>query len=402
VAKSSKFFRSHSRGFLRVLAYVGLLLYFTLLLGKALYLPVALVVSSGSGTVVPRRDLVFGVADYVLSPANGSRVLVCLPEAWATACFTGYYVSSGNGRWAYLVGNGNGFLRVGLNGNGVRVYTVALTAPYVVWVPALALYLAYLAYELVGSVRLGYRLPLRDPRVMGLALLIVLSLNSILVGALYVDQATPRYSVPGVGVRWWFDLESSTLTVELDLGGVYTLVNASCSLRPEMASSNRWNHGNNLGNYVLDTRIVGVSTVVVAVPWYVYEYLYSRVVLEPTPLVPANLSYYATLPVSCTFRLDKGVLQATFLAEFYWRDLEVSVEGALARVRNPNPVRVEARAFVVDLGRGSVAGRVDLELEPLGAAELDLGTYGPGRYRVVVQYVLLGLGRSRVAYVEVP
>ena len=45
---------------------------------------------------------------------------------------------------------------------------------------------------------------------------------------------------------------------------------------------------------------------------------------------------------------------------------------------------------------------MDLELEPLGAAELDLSTYGPGRYRVVVQYVLLGLGRSRVAYVEVP
>jgi len=399
VVKRKEFFRARSRGVLRVLAYVGLLIYFTLLAGKALYLPVALAISSGSGTVVPRWDLVFGLAEYVSRPANGSRVLACFPEAWATACFTGYYVSNGNGRWVDVIGYSNGFLRVGLNGNGVRVYSVALTAPYTVWVPVLALYLTYLAYELVGSIRLGYRLPLRDPRVAGLALLLALSLNAILVGALYVDQATPRYSAPGIGVRWSFDLESSTLTAELDLGGIYTLVSASCSLRPEPASNNG---GSSSGNYVFDTRIVGGSTVVVVVPRYVYEHLYSTVVLKPVPPVPANLSYYTALPVSCTFRLDKGVLQATFLAEFYWRDLAVSVDGALVRVGNPNPVRVGARAFVMDLNRGSIVGSLDLELEPLGAVELDLSGYGPGRYRVVVQYTLLGLGRSRVAYVEVP
>jgi hypothetical protein len=147
--------------------------------------------------------------------------------------------------------------------------------------------------------------------------------------------------------------------------------------------------------------VVKSNTILVVIPGYVYEYLYNKTILEPIPLLPANLLVYATIPVSCEFRLDKGVLRATFIAEFYWRDLVVSVRGSLVEIYNPNPVSLEAGVFIIDVERGRAVSSASVVLKPLSTTTLDLSVHGAGNYRVTVQYTLLGLRRSRVAYVVV-
>jgi hypothetical protein len=212
-----------------------------------------------------------------------------------------------------------------------------------------------------------------------------------------VDQATPRYAIPGVTVKHSFHLENNTLVITLDLSGVYVLESVKCVFKTIEYNSS----SNNLVNSVLESRVVENSTILVVIPNYVYEYLYNKTVLEPIPLLPANLSVYATIPVSCEFRLDKGVLQATFIAEFYWRDLVVTARDAVAEIYNPNPISLEARVFITNIDRGRVVSSTSIVLKPLSTITLDLSEYGTGNYRVTVQYTLLGLGRSRVAYVMV-
>jgi len=378
-------------------------LYFLLFTGKAFYLPLSLTVASSSNYVVSEWGLIVGVAGYLYKPTNNTPVLVCYSEAWSTPCFTGVYVVNSNGRGYILVlsnnngNNGRGLLYPLNNNNNGRVYSIVATVPYTVWVPILVVYFALLSYALMRSVKASYKLALREHRVLGLALVLVLSINTILVGAVYVDQATPRYAIPGVTVKHSFHLENNTLVITLDLSGVYVLESVKCVFKTIEYNSS----SNNLVNSVLESRVVENSTILVVIPNYVYEYLYNKTVLEPIPLLPANLSVYATIPVSCEFRLDKGVLQATFIAEFYWRDLVVTARDNVAEIYNPNPISLEARVFITNIDRGRVVSSTSIVLKPLSTITLDLSEYGAGNYRVTVQYTLLGLGRSRVAYVMV-
>jgi len=372
--------------------------------GKAFYLPLSLTVAPSSNHVVSEWSLIVGVAGYLYKPTNNTPVLVCYGEAWSTPCFTGVYVVNSNGRGYVLVlsnNNGNGNSGRGLlyplnNNNNGRVYSIVATVPPTAWIPILVVYFALLSRASVRSVKASYKLALIEHRVLGLALVLVLSINTILVGAVYVDQATPRYAVPGVTVKHSFHLENSTLVVTLDLSDVYVLESAKCVFNSKQTSNS-----NNRVNSVLESRVVNDNTILVVIPGYVYEYLYNKTILEPIPLLPANLSVYATIPVSCEFRLDKGVLRATFIAEFYWRDLVVSVRDSLVEIYNPNPVSLEAGVFIIDVERGRAVSSASVVLKPLSTTTLDLSVHGAGNYRVTVQYTLLGLRRSRVAYVVV-
>lgn len=362
--------------------------------------------ASSSNSVVSQWDLIVGVAGYVSKPVNNTPVLVCLSEAWNTPCFTGTYITSSNGKGYVLVHNGNNNNRGSLyplNNNNVRVYSIISAIPRVVWISLLALYFTLLSILLVKSIEIGYKLSLRDSRVFVLALVLSLSVNSILVGGVYIDQATPRYTIPGVSVNWSFHYENSTLVVILDLGEIYTLVNTTCVLKlAETGNKSDFANNKNTGiNSVLEVQVVSNNTVLVIIPGYAYEYLYNKTVLEPIPLTPVNLSVYATIPVSCKFKLDKGVLQATFIAEFYWRDLVLGVRDTLVEIHNPNQVFIETKIYILDLERGVIVNTTSVCLKPLDTINLDLSIYGTGKYRVLVQYTLLGLRRSRVAYVDV-
>ncbi|MCC6009992.1 MAG: hypothetical protein LM588_03240, partial [Fervidicoccaceae archaeon] len=277
----------------------------------------AFIITTSGNHVASQWSLVVGLADYVVKPGNQSGVLVCRVEAWSTPCFMGLYVLNGNGvnGGSVLVGNGNGWTRVGLNGNHVRLYSVVASLPIYIWLPLLTLYFALIAYILLREVRRGYVHPLRDTRVLGLAILMAISINNILVGALYVDQATPRYSLPGISVEWGFNLENSTVSAKLLLGGFYILESAACSYSPIGANT----------SYPLETIIVSGDTVVATIPSTIYEQVYKSRVLDPTLPIPANLSVYEAIPVKCRFTLDKGVFEASYLAVFYWRDLVVRV-----------------------------------------------------------------------------
>ncbi|MCI4437008.1 MAG: hypothetical protein JHC33_09405 [Ignisphaera sp.] len=348
----------------------------------------AFIITTSDNLLAPQWSLVVGLADYMVKPGNQSGVLVCRVEAWSTPCFMGLYILNGNGvnGGSVLVGNGNGWTRVGLNGNHVRLYSVVASLPIYIWLPLLTLYFALIAYILLREVERGYVHPLRDSRVLGVATLIAISINSILVGALYVDQATPRYSLPGISVEWGFNLENSTVSAKLLLSGFYILHSATCSYSPIGGNT----------SYPLETIIVSGDTVVATIPSNIYEQVYKSRVLDPTPPIPANLSVYEAIPVKCRFTLDKGVFEASYLAVFYWRDLVVRVVDSSVVVDNPNPVGVNASIYVVDLERGRLLNSTSVFLEPLSSVRIDLGLYGAGVYRVIVQYNLLGLVRTRV------
>jgi hypothetical protein len=268
----------------------------------------------------------------------------------------------------------------------VRLYSVVASLPIYIWLPLLTLYFALIAYILLREVERGYVQPLRDPRVLGVAILIAISINSVLVGALYVDQATPRYSLPGISVEWGFNLENSTVSAKLLLSGFYILQSAMCSYSPIGANT----------SYPLETIIVGGDTVIATIPSTIYEQVYKSRVLDPTPPIPANLSVYEAIPIKCRFTLDKGVFEASYLAVFYWRDLIVRVVDSSVLVDNPNPVGVNASIYIMDLERGRLVNSTSVLVEPLSSVWIDLGLYGAGVYRVIIQYNLLGLVRTRV------
>jgi len=94
--------------------------------------------------------------------------------------------------------------------------------------------------------------------------------------------------------------------------------------------------------------------------------------------------------------LIKGVFEASYLAVFYWRDLIVHAVDSSVLVNNPNPVGVNASIYVMDLERGRLLNSTSVLVKPLSSVWIDLGLYGAGVYRVIVQYNLLGLVRTRV------
>lgn len=334
--------------------------------------------------------------------------MVCRVEAYGTPCFTGLYINNGvNGDGGGFVlvanGNGNGWLRVSLNGNGFRVYSVVATIPFIVWIPALGAYFTIIGLLLWRGVGLGTKQVLQEPRVISLGLLLALSVNTLLVGAVYVDQATPRYSVPGISIDWSFDLETSTVTAKLNLGGMYTLLNATCKYLPPGATGGfNNNNNNNRASWAIETQVVNTTTVVAIIPRSAYEEYFNSRVLEPVPPIPAYLSVYEAMLIHCEFRLDKGVFRASYVATFYWRDLSVHVNGSRVVIYNPNPVSINTTLHIVDLESRGVVYSGALSIEALSREEVDLANYGPSVYRVVVQYILLGLARSRVVEVAVP
>lgn len=238
-----------------------------------------------------------------------------------------------------------------------------------------------------------------------------LTLNIILVGAVYVDQATPRYYLPGVSVEWGFNLDNSTLLARLDLNNVYTLLNATCWYKPPGVTNgfstngngngNGRNNGSNGVNHYLETLIVDSSTVVAIIPWSVYEEYFNNRVLEPTLPIPAYLSVYEAIPVYCEFKLDKAVFKASYLITFYWRDLVIHSEGSRIIISNPNPVSINASIHILDLKKGRFIYSNSTVINSLGKEVFDLSSYEPSIYRVVVQYRILGLVRSRIVEVEV-
>lgn len=379
-------------------------------MGKAFYLPVTLVVSTSDTIASSRWGLLIGLAEYVSKPVNQSEVLVCRVEALSTPCFTGLYIVNGvngNGRGFVYVsnGNGNGGLRVSLNGNHVRIYSVIASIPPYVWIPILVVYFALLAYVLWKNTRMGYLRVLSESRVIEFGLLMAITLNVILVGAVYVDQATPRYYLPGVSVEWSFNLDNSTLIARLNLNNVYTLLNATCWYKPPGVvngfATNSNSNGSNGVNYPLETLIVDLSTIVAIIPRSVYEEYFNNRILEPVSPVPAYLSVYEAIPVYCEFKLDKAVFKASYLITFYWRDLVVRSEGSRVVISNPNPVSINASIHVLDLKKGHFVYSNNMTISALGEEVFDLSSYEPGVYRVIVQYKMLGLVRSRIVEVEV-
>jgi hypothetical protein len=384
-------------------------------LGKPLVLPLGLLISPLDNSFIRRFDL------GLITPVNGnsvepgSLVLACLPGWWNTACILGRYVVNSNGlgyletvfngvngenqRRIYLVGNG-------VNGaNGFRLFRVVLVVPREVWIPLVAL----VAFIPLAKITFS----LRKMRALGEystflpALSIVLLVNTMIAGGMFVEQSTPQYTIPGVEAVPEFYLENSTVVVRLRTGDYYTLLNASCTATVGVGNGvnriNNYNNGNN-GNrrtFTISTEIIDKELIVLRVPWELYEEAYnSRFIPSDLPLIPSYLVLEEVIPFRCKLYLDKGEMILAFTIRFKWSDLVLRYEDGSVVVVNENPVDLNATAVIVDLDRETVVYSTRFTVSKLSSYTVNLGELGVRRARVYVLYEFLGLTRSVSAYVE--
>lgn len=327
-----------SRFLIPVSLALGLAL-LALLLGKLLWLPVALVGPS------PSSPAFVGVASY--TPLPGRATLYCW-DPLRTAC---------------RVGEGAAL--------GSPVYRVVLEVPTALWLLAVALTVVLLACSALA-------LAPRGLKALSAIALALLAINSTAIGSLYVDQSPIAYRLPEVGLRSVrIDLESGLFVVELDLEG-FDLRSASCTLE---------------GFGPLETSAAG-GVVRARIPREYFEWLYSvrsaeRPYIPPTP--PASI--HEIVSISCSMDLDGGRLEGRYAASFAWREPDIEVSGSRVLVSNRNPVPLEVVVTVVDKSRLLIVERSRKTIDPLGVLVVEVP--GPGVYEVRISYVFLGAERAR-------
>jgi len=375
-------------------------------LGKPLVLPLGLLISPVDNSFIRRFDL------GLITPVNGnnvepsSLVLACLPGWWNTACILGRYVANNNGL-GYLESifngvNGDNQRRVYLVGNevngasGFRLFKVVLVVPREMWIPLVALVAFIPLAKITRSLR--KKRALGEHSTFLPALSIVLLVNTMITGGMYVEQSTPQYTIPGVEAVPEFYLENSTVVIRLRTGNYYTLLNASCTATVGVENSV---NSNNRRSFIIPLEIIDGELIVLRVPWELYEAAYySRFIPRDLPLIPSYLVLEEVIPFRCKLYLDKGEMMHVFTIRFKWSDLVLHyVEGSVVVV-NENPIDLNATIVIVDLDREAIAYFDKFTLNRLGSYMVNLGEIGVRRARVHVLYEFLGLTRSVSTYVE--
>lgn len=405
---SSKARRSNL-GITRILRY-GLIVFTILLtLGKPLMLPIGLTISPSSNAQVGRLDLLL-ITPFDFSGSNrGDLVLACRSGWWNTACLLGVYDDGNNGVASIsLLGNGDSRRGVIFLNGDLGLFKVVARIPGVIWIPLFALYCIYLVLEVKKA--LGrYRVLGENYSLAALAIVLV-AVNTFIVGATYVDQVSVVYALPGVSVRDEFFLDNSTLLVKLETGDRYILRGAECRILVNGVNGASLNVGkNNNGDdnglnsrgYILRTRPVDQGTILVEIPLEIYDRLFNETRLDELPIMPAVVMREALIPIYCKFFFDKFEYVFYTRARFSWRDLDIYFEDhRLLIVDNRNPVSISINLTIFDLDREVVVHRDSYVIPKLGSIELNMLELSLRRARVIVEYEFLGLHRVRVGYYE--
>lgn len=309
--------------------------------GKLAFLPVALVGPAGSDS-----PAFMGLARYV-PLASGDKVLYCV-DLLRTAC-----VLSRGGRVVY----------------GTPCYTVLVEIPGWLW--ALAVVSATLTplSAAVMAKRFG---------VVSGVIAALLALNLAAVGSLYVSQEGPQVALKGVELRRaGLNPVDGAYEVELELGA-YEILGATCALEG-YGTTKTWVDGNVLK---------------VGIPREYFEWLYRIKSAERVYLPPPPASVYQAFKVYCSTNLDKGRLEATYVATIIWKEPLVLAEGSRVAVVNWNPVGIKVKLEAVSRHAG-VSWIHEAEVEPLGELSVDLSGLLPSdRYEVRVRYEFVGVLRA--------
>lgn len=394
-------------------------------------LPIGVALSPVSNSHVNRLDLMIIVPGYATSMNRGDLVLACRGGWWNTACVIGILNGNGNNggngnnsnglAWVSVISNGNG-LRGSLPVNGeIRLFRIVWRIPGEVWIPALTMYLYYLAIETKKIFRKN-RVLGENTSIVSLTAVITV-INAFIVGSTFVDQVTVAYALPEVRVSETFYLHNSSLIIRLSTQGDYILLSAECNLTLNGANgvnngANRTNgvNGNGLrvnnrngngfnGNGQRTTRlhvtIIDQRTILVEIPFEVYYVLFNRTRVTDLPVMPAMMSKEAQIPVRCRLGFDKFEMQFTLYAVFYWRDIDIRIRNLRwLQIENTNPVDINVTLTIFDIDKNKIVLREAIEIPRLTSLEFDLWELNLSRARVILEYELLGLYRMRIGYYD--
>jgi len=376
----------------RLIATAVLVLIVVLFLGKALRLPVALFVASSSSMEpwAEAGSIVLGVATYIKSFRAGDVVLWCW-DWLRTACILGRVQSVVQG-FVTLKGDSNPAPTTLLDGSRVSYVAVAAVSPRI-WVPVFAAILSVLAYFSLrnrnknNSNSSNNRGKNANRRLYaGFAVLLVV--NFLATGAMYVDNTRPFYTAPWATLsEQRLDLERGVYTFVVETPG-FRLLNASCVSE----------------GFALETSTVSSDgsrvAVEVKLPQSFFEFLWNRSYgRAPFTSPPARIGEHFV--VKCVLVYDKGLLTSSYVASFAWVEPSFEVDGSRLLVNNSNPIPLSLLIELYSPNTGIISETV--EAPPLTVHVVDLSQLAPkaGVYRLRVYYDFLGAKRGWGADVRV-
>lgn len=394
----------------KLLVYFVLVVYLLVVSGKAFNLPVGLALVPADVNNWRRGDLLFLISTAIQPVLNESYVVACYPGYWNTACLSGIAIVNNhqnNSRTTYIkllsvygrnnlnngYNNASELVRIYSIGPEFKVYSVVFRVPRELAVPLQLLVfftVAYIAYQRVKS---SFRRALGETHVLTPVFLLVFMFNMTIIGTTYIEQASVFYRVTGVSVNYEFNLTDSTIRALINTSGVYVVRDAQCYIQLNNNQRNNYSYNNNESILVLGTKLVD-SIITARIPSELYVKLYESASGKYTlPIVPAYMSVLDTFVVKCRVRLNVGEFTFSVVAEVYWRDLEIEVVNNTLYIYNPNPVPLTAR--IVSVGhRGELTYNAEIVVDRLTRVQVDLA--GIDCRRVIVQYTLLGITRSKV------
>lgn len=376
----------------RLISTAVLVLIVVLFLGKVLKLPVALFVAS-SGSMEPWAEagsIVLGVATYIRGFGAGDVVLWCW-DSLRTACILGR-VQTVVQSFVTLKGDSDPAPTTLLDGSRVTYVAVAAVSPRI-WIPVFAAALGVLAYFSLrnrnrnnsnnsgaGNAN-NSKNGANTNRRLYAGFAVLLAVNFLATGAMYVDNTRPFYATP------WATLSEPRLDLER---GVYSFVVETPGFQPLNASCVS-------EGFALETSMVSSSSSRVAaevkLPRSFFEFLWNRSygrALFTSP--PARIGEHFV--VECVLTYDRGLLTGSYVASFTWVEPSFEVDGSKLVVNNSNPLPLSLLIELYSPRTGIISRTV--EAPPLTVHVVDLSQLVPGAgvYRLRVYYDFLGAKRG--------
>jgi len=373
----------------RRISLAVLVLIVVLFLGKMLRLPVALFVASSSSMEpwAEAGSIILGVATYIRGFGPGDVVLWCW-DPLRTACILGR-VQAVVQSFVTLKGDSDPASTTLLDGSRVTYVAVTAVSPRI-WVPVFTIALGVLAYfslrnrsknnNKVSNAN-NSRNGANANRRLYAGFAVLLAVNFLATGAMYVDNTRPFYATP------WATLSEQRLDLER---GVYSFVVETPGFQPLNASCVS-------EGFTLETSIVSQGGSGVAVeaklPPGFFELLWNKSygrALFTSP--PARIGEYFV--IECVLTYDRGMLTGSYVASFTWVEPSFEIDGSRLLVNNSNPIPLSLLVELYSPGTGIISRTV--EAPPLTVHVVDLSQLVPraGVYRLRVYYDFLGAKRG--------
>lgn len=363
-----------------------------LFFGKLILFPIAFVIVF-DGSMYPRissGDMVLLVSSWIKSIDVGDVALWCIDDL-RTACSL-HLVTNLSSSSVVTTGISNIASDPAVPLSLVYYIEIAII-PLYVWLPLIILLIIYDLIFITKSIQRISIVSLDRDLFIVLAeiIILVVVINSFLVGLVYIDQSQLQYSVPLISLveKRFDDLAGfSSLIINLS---IYRLESVKCWVAEYDLS--------------VETRSMNSSLIelVIKFPREYFERLWIERSREAISLPSPPASVYQGVEYSCRINLDKGFVESRFIDSFNWVEPSISIANrSVLVIKNPNPINLNMSIVIADLSRLRIADQWNITIEPGEIYERDLSTLlSKGSYEIRVYYYFLGSLRARGVSIEI-